>query len=265
VGSYGTGNGQLNEPQGVAVDAKGDLWVAGLGTLGEKKLEEFAAPSSYLAKAYRRHAYTQTIDSGNSLNAISCVAGTSDCVASDSKGNAFYAANVSTSASASWHSWTGPSGISPSQAVACPTTALCLLADGKEVAGGNLYYATSLGGSWTQAYAPSFGVDAIACSSSSFCVTGQDGSGYFRYSTSPASTSWTLEDQGSASMKGVSCVSLAFCAMVDSTGNVHVATTTGQIESSAWTITDVDGSSALHGMACASTASCLRWTVPAMS
>jgi hypothetical protein len=195
--------------------------------------------------------YTQTVDSGNSLNAVSCIPATTDCVVSDSKGNAFYTTKASATSSATWTTWKGPVE-SASEAVDCPSSSVCLLADG-----GNLYYATSLGGSWTLAYAPSFGVDAISCASSSFCVDGQNGAGYFRYATNPASTSWTLEQQGSASMNGVSCMSSSFCAMVSGAGYVYVAGTTSQIESSSWTATDVDGSSALHGVACASTTSCL--------
>ncbi len=154
-----------------------------------------AASTAVLSKA---GAYTQTVDSGYSLNAVSCIPSTTDCVLSDSAGKALYATNVSTSSSATWKTWSGPSGESPSQALDCPSTSLCLLADGKETAGGKLYYATSLGGAFSEAYSPSYGVDAISCVSSSFCVDGQDGFGYFRYSTSPASTSWTLEDQGSS-------------------------------------------------------------------
>lgn len=202
-------------------------------------------------------SYTQTIDTGNSVNAASCIPATTDCVLSDSKGNAFYATNVSTTSSATWHSWSGPTEQSPSQAVTCPSSTLCLLADGKETAGGKLYYATSLGGSFSEAYAPAYGVDAISCASSSFCVDGQDGEGYFRYATSPASTSWTLEDQGSASMKGSFCLSTSFCALADSKGNVHIATSTSQIESSSWKETDVDSSTALDGIACTSTTSCV--------
>lgn len=123
--------------------------------------------------------------------------------------------------------------------------------------GGNLYYATSLGGGWTQAYSPAYGVDAISCASSSFCVDGQDNDGYFRYATSPASTSWTLEDQGSSAMKAVYCLSSSFCAMVDATGSVHIATNTSQIESSSWTATNIDGSNTLNGIACTSTTSCI--------
>lgn len=202
-------------------------------------------------------SYTQLVDGGNSVNAVSCLPGTTDCVVSDSVGQAFYATNVSATSAATWHAWAGPAGQSPSQAVDCPSTTLCLLADGKETAGGKLYYATSLGGSWSEAYAPSYGVDAISCVSSAFCIDGQDGAGYFRYSTSPASTAWVLEDQGAASMNGVFCSSSSFCAIVDSVGDVHIANSTTQIESSSWTSTDIDGTSALHGVACTSTTACV--------
>ena len=200
---------------------------------------------------------TQVVDAGNSLNAVSCVPGTTDCVVSDGKGAAFYATNVSATSAASWSAWGGP-GVSPSEALACPTTSMCLMAAGTDTGyGGNLYDATSLGGAWTLAYSPAYGVDALSCTSASFCVDGQNASGYFRYSTSPASTSWTLEDQASAAMKGVSCLSSSFCAIADGAGSVHVGTTTTQVESSAWTETKVDGTTALNGIACTSTTSCL--------
>ena len=220
-------------------------------------LAETLASASVSAKA---GAYTQTVDSGHSLNAVSCLPSTTTCVLSDSAGKAFYATNASSSSSATWKEWSGPSGESPSQAVDCPSSSLCLLADGKETAGGKLYYATSLGGAFSEAYSPSYGVDAIACASSSFCVTGQDAWGYFRYSTSPASTSWTLEEQpetAATAIKGVFCLSSSFCAMADSQGKAHIATSTSQIESSTWKETDIDGSTALNGIACTSTSSCV--------
>ncbi len=201
--------------------------------------------------------HTQLVDGGNSLNAVSCVPGTTDCVVSDGKGAAFYATNVSATSNASWNAWTGP-GVSPSEALACPTTSLCLMAAGSNSGyGGNMYYSTSLGGAWTLGYSPSYGVDAISCVSASFCVDGQNNYGYFRYATSPASTAWTLESQASAPMKGVSCVSTSFCAIADGAGSVHVANTTTQIESSSWTETKVNGTTALNGIACVSTTSCV--------
>jgi DNA-binding beta-propeller fold protein YncE len=213
-----------------------------------------AASATVLSKA---GMFEQAGDSGYSLNSVSCIPATTDCVLSDSAGKALYATNVSASAAATWKTWSGPGGESPSQAVDCPSTSVCLLADGKEVSGGKLYYATSLGGSFSEAFSPSYGVDALSCASSSFCVDGQEADGYFRYSTSPASSSWTVEQQGTAAIKGVFCLSSSFCAMADSKGTVHIATSTSQIESSSWKETDVDGSSALNGIACTATTSCV--------
>jgi len=242
-GYKGTGGGRFesNGPQDVAVSSSGAIYVT--DTTNDRIQEWSTQPT--------RRDYIQTIDGGNSLNAVSCVPASIDCVVGDSKGEVFYATNVSTSASATWVSWKGPVK-KAGEAVDCPSSSLCLLADG-----GNLYYATSLGGTWTEAYSPVNGVDAISCASSSFCIDGQNGAGDFRYATSPASTSWILEEQGSAAMNGVSCVSSSFCAIVSGVGDVYVADTTSQIESSSWTATDVDGSSALHGVACTSTTSCV--------
>lgn len=200
--------------------------------------------------------YEQSIDAGNSLTAVSCVPGSTDCVTSDSQGKALYTLGASATGAATWKTWNGP-GTKPSEALACPSGSLCLLADGREEGkDGNLYYATSLGGAWTEAYSPVYGVDAISCASSSFCVDGQNGGGFFRYATSPASSSWTLEEQGTASMNAVYCLSSSFCAIADSVGDVHIANSTAQIESSAWKSTNV-ASVALNGVACTSTSSCV--------
>jgi Zn-dependent metalloprotease len=200
---------------------------------------------------------TQMIDSGNSLNAVSCISGTTECVATDSAGKALYSTNVSATGSSTWSSWSGPSGQSPSQAVACPTSTLCVIADGKEAAGGNLYYATAFGGAFTSALSPTFGVSAIACPSASLCVAGHDGNGNFSYSTSPASASWEVLKQGEAGIKSVSCLSTSFCVMADNKGRVHVATSNEKIKSSSWTETNVNSGTALTGAACTSTTSCV--------
>ena len=55
LGSTGAGNGQFTGSRGVAVDTKGNIWVT---DKGNKRLEAFAAPSSYLAKVYRKQVET---------------------------------------------------------------------------------------------------------------------------------------------------------------------------------------------------------------
>lgn len=206
-------------------------------------------------------SHTQAIDSPNSLSAVSCVPQTTDCVVSDSKGNALYSTDVSVSASATWTGWSGPAGTAnPSEAVACPATSLCTIAAGhaeEPGAGGSVYYATSLGGAWTKAFEPTYGVDAISCASTSRCVAGQL-LGFINYTMKPASGEWfALEKMGSGAMTAVDCFTSSFCATVDSTGHVHVANTAAKIDEQAgWKSTDVDGTTALNGIACTSTTSC---------
>jgi hypothetical protein len=208
-------------------------------------------------------SHTQAIDSPNGLTAVSCVPRTTDCVVSDSKGNALYSTNVSVSASATWTPWTGPAGVTPSEAIACPTTSLCVLADGDaaEPPGGSMYYTTSLGGAWKEAFTPVFGVNSVSCASAALCVTGQAGD-VIRYSTDPASEEWEASEANpirSSVNTGVDCFTDSFCAVVDSTGNVDIANTAAKIKEPAvgWKSTDVDGTDALHGIACTSTTSCV--------
>jgi hypothetical protein len=228
------------------------LLCAALVSLALGDPSAFASPSP---------SHTQSIDAPNSLNSISCVPQTTDCVVADSEGNALYATNVSVSASAIWASWSGPVGEKPGEAVACPASSLCVLADGIAETGepgGNMYYATSPGGSWTKAFSPAFGVVAVSCASSSLCVAGEE-EGDIRYTTTPASSEWSVVyGVGTGAINGVDCLSSSFCAAVDSTGHVHVADTAEKIkqERTGWTSTDIDGSTALHGIACTSSASC---------
>jgi Zn-dependent metalloprotease len=204
-------------------------------------------------------AHMQTLESGTALNSISCIPSTTDCVAASSKGNALYSTNISTTAAATWTSWAGPSGQSPAEAVACPSTTLCELADGSVAGGGgNLYRASALGGSFLTSFTPANGVNAISCPTTSFCVASEEGEGFIRYSTKPSGATWTSLSIGTGAMKGVSCLSASFCAVVDGTGNIHVAVTEkGVKEAPGWKATNIDGTTALKGVACSSTTSCL--------
>jgi len=205
-------------------------------------------------------SHTQAIAPGNSLNAVSCISGTSTCVVSDSKGNALYSTDVSASADATWTPWTGPAGTEPSEAVACPATSLCTIAAGhaeEPGAGGRVYYATSLGGTWKEAFEPVYGADALSCASTSLCVSGEK-EGYIRESTNPASEEWFTAELGLDTISAVDCLSSSFCAAVDSAGHVYVANTTQKIkENHGWTITEIDAFLPLHGIACTSTTFCV--------
>lgn len=203
-------------------------------------------------------AHMQTIDAPNSLRTISCVPGTTTCVAANNKGNALYSTGVSTSAAAGWTSWTGP-GVSPAHAVECPSTTLCLIAAGEVGAGGgNLYRASSLGGSFLTSFKPTDGVGSISCPSTSFCVTALEGGGFIRYSTNPSGILWPAVSIGTGAMRDVACLSKSFCAVVDAAGNVRVATTEkGVKEAGGWKATSVNESTALQAVACSSTSACI--------
>jgi hypothetical protein len=207
-------------------------------------------------------SHTQAVDPGNALNAVSCVPGTSKCVVADSEGNTLYSTNISATTSASWTQWSGPAA--PGEAITCPSSSLCVLADGhaeEPGVGGNMYYATSLGGSWTGAFNPTFGAVAVSCASTALCVSGEDGEGAIRYTSQPASGIWfALDNIGGefGAMNGVDCVSPSFCAVVDDAGHIHVANTEAKIkERDGWKSTDIDGATALHGVACSSATSCV--------
>jgi hypothetical protein len=222
-----------------------------LALLALGSVSAFASPPSH----------TQAIDSPNSVNAVSCVPDTTDCVVSDSKGNALYSTDVTTSADATWTPWTGPAGTEPSEAMACPATSLCTIAAGKvpHGGGGKVYYATSLGGAWKEAFEGAYGAVALSCASSSFCVAGVE-EGFIRESTNPASGEWFTVELGLSTIKAVDCLSSSFCTAVDSAGHVYVGDTEAKIKDEiekGWTSTDVDGTTTLHGIACTSRTSCL--------
>jgi hypothetical protein len=210
--------------------------------------------------ALAAESHTQVIDAPNSLNAVSCVSRSSTCVVSDGKGDALYSTDVSTSADATWTAWTGPAPGEPSEAVACPATSLCTIAAGhaeEPGAGGRVYYATSLGGGWKEAFEPTYGVDALSCASVSLCVSGER-EGYIRESTKPASEEWFTAELGLSTITAVDCVSSSFCAAVDGAGHVYVADTPQKIkENSGWTTTEVDAFLPLHGIACSSETFCV--------
>jgi hypothetical protein len=210
-------------------------------------------------------AVTQSLHdpAGTPLNAVSCIPGSSECVVTDGKGNALFTKGAKTNAETEWTHWEGPIA-SPSDAITCPSSSLCMFADGKlesgQRRGGNMYYATALGGKFKLAFEPGYGVVSITCPTNTFCLDGQEADGYLRYSTVPASQSWwpTVELNEDSGFYGVACLSESFCAAVDTMGALHVATTAAHVkEPSGWQETDIDGTTALTGIACISTASCV--------
>jgi hypothetical protein len=216
--------------------------------------------------AAAHESWKEQIDPGNSLNAVSCVPQSTDCVVSDSKGSALYSTDVSANGAATWNAWTGPAPTEPSEAVACPATSLCTIAAGHAEqlgTGGRVYYATSLGGAWKEAFEPSYGADAISCASTTLCVSALKG-GFIRESTKPASEEWFSVELGLSTITAVDCLSSSFCVAGDSEGHVYVADTEAMVEGGTrlpsergWTATEVDAFLPLHGIACDSTTFCV--------
>jgi hypothetical protein len=185
-------------------------------------------------------------------------------VVSDSKGNALYSTDVSASSPATWTPWAGPAGSEPSEAVACPATSLCTIAAGhagEPGTGGSLYYASTLGGAWSIAREPVYGTNAISCASTYLCVSAQS-EDFIDETTRPASEEWFPEEVvelGVDRMTGVDCFTSSFCAVVDSKGNVFIANSEAKITNlsgKGWEATNIDGTTALHGIACTSRTSC---------
>jgi hypothetical protein len=122
-----------------------------------------------------------------------------------------------------------------------------------------VYYATSLGGAWKVAREPTYGADALSCASSSQCISAL-AEGFIAETTRPASEEWFPVELGLVKMTAVDCFTSSFCAVVDSKGNVHIADTEAKVtglSGSGWKATDIDGTTALHGIACTSRTSCL--------
>ena len=147
-----------------------------------------------------------------------------------------------------------PGGESPSYAIECPTSTLCMLAAGTINGGGKMYHATSLGGAFAFSFSPGFGVNAISCPSASFCATAQGG-GQMRFSSAPSGNEWTIAAPGGGELEDVSCLSSSFCVEVDDHGNVHVATER-LVDDYEWTSTNVNGTTGLRGVSCVTTTSC---------
>jgi len=243
-------NGEAAEPG--CPSSKGRYYMRAKNDAGESTI-----PVSACVR-WDKEAHMQTIDAPNSINAVSCVPSSTTCVAADSKGNALYATNVNANAASTWTSWTGP-GVSPAHAIACPSSTLCVLAAGEvSGGGGNVYRASSLGGTFLSSFNPANGVGAFSCPSTTFCVSAHEGGGFIRYTTKPSGTLWTAVAIGTGAMKDVSCLSASFCAVVDAAGNVRVATTEAKVkEAGGWTATSVNGGVALRSIACSSNTSCI--------
>jgi hypothetical protein len=164
------------------------------------------------------------------------------------------AANATVRNSAGPLLWTAPAAVdnSPIDAIACPSTRLCVAVD----RAGNVLWSTNpAGGSRTWHAANIDGgneLTGIACPSTGLCVA-VDGAGNVATSQNPTGgpTMWTVakidssptqantDNTGPVLLRGVSCPSTGLCVAVDGAGNA-LASTNPAGGATAWTITHAD-------------------------
>lgn len=150
--------------------------------------------------------------------------------------------------------WTVPGGVdsSPIDALACPSTRLCVAVDG---AGRVLWSTNPAGGprAWLAARVDGGNeLTGIACPSTGLCVA-VDGAGNVITSQNPTGgqTAWTVakidssptqantDTTGPVLLRGLSCPSTGLCVAVDGAGNA-LASTNPTGGAAAWTITHAD-------------------------
>ena len=113
------------------------------------------AASTPSVLVYPQAGYRTQKVGGGGVTSVACVPATTTCVGAMNNGDASYATTVSSSSpSVKWESWerpTEPVEAQAAKAVACPSSSLCVLANEQAARGGTINYATSLGGSKTEA------------------------------------------------------------------------------------------------------------------
>ena len=197
--------------------------------------------------------------SGASLSAISCASETV-CVAVDEAGRVLSSQEPTNPAS-----WvTGAvdragrtSKPIPIYGLACPSESLCIAGDG---AGRILTSTDPTGGepAWhVTSVEANVTIWGVSCASTSLCVA-VDGGGNVLSSTDPEDEAWAASYRADThALEAVSCAAPSTCVAVDEAGNV-VTSSDAAGGASAWTVTNVDGSSRqLTAVSCASTQSCV--------
>ena len=100
------------------------LWLLGVALASLAALTVLGTSGSASASAGYFESFSQAIDSGESLNAITCIDSTSTCVVGDSQGKLYFSTtSTSITNAATWSPWNGP-GPSPAVALDCPTSTL---------------------------------------------------------------------------------------------------------------------------------------------
>jgi hypothetical protein len=145
---------------------------------------------------------TSPIDSGNSLNSVSCSTA-SFCIAVDGEGQAFTFDGTS---------WSGPQSVDPGQelvSVSCTTTPsiFCAAVDNE----GNGF---SYSGSWSATFVDMHTPTSVSCVTATYCQVADQAGQVEAFDESTL----VNVDPGN-SLTAISCPSTTFCAAVDDNGN----------------------------------------------
>jgi hypothetical protein len=251
----------VSQAGGMAVNTDG-TWSAGPSTgVGATDLScadasLCAAIGGDYASVYTGAGWSAPVlvtGSSDSLESVSCPAGTTFCLATDYDGNAYTFDGSGWSAATSFDSSTDPSPV-----VSCATEDFCVAVDGSvDGATGDAY--TYNGISWSSAVEVSsqYGLSSVSCPASGFCMaldtkgemytlqggawSGAVGAGHYEVSCSSSSFCALLGTYSEVSMESgstwtsaytslqhvglptsVSCPTPSYCAAVDQTGSVAV-------------------------------------------
>ena len=181
------------------------------------------------------------------LHAISCVPGSTFCVAVGSSGAVAVSTNVGSSST--WSGSTQDSGHNLTS-VSCTTTSFCLAVD----ASGGTIYSTNSGASWTIVPA-STTLTAVACASSALCAA-TDATDHIYVSTAPTTGTWTrVATDGNGNLTGIACTPGGTCVAVDAAGFAGAtANTAASPQTWSWTPVTV---SALGAVTCTPAGVCV--------
>ncbi len=91
-------------------------------------------------------------------------------------------------------------------------------------------------------------LESVSCTSSQFCMVGDQNGGLFSYNGHRWSRSGTDADN---SLKAISCTSTTFCAAVDDFGDALL------FDGRRWSPSDIDASNAFTGVSCATPTFCV--------
>jgi len=185
------------------------------------------------------------------VNDVSC-SSASQCVAVDSSGRVLSSGDPGGGPSA----WTIVPAQVADQAIACPTSQLCVSVGGNEISTST--NPTGPASAWTTSQIPASGLFGVTCASVSFCVA--VGNSYIATTTNPTGgpSAWSVATiPGSHDFFGVSCPSESLCVVADSEGG-NVATSTNPTGgASAWQVAQVDPHQFISSVSCPSANLCV--------